>query len=353
MVQFHSCTPIPVDCGTCINHVAFDGCNYFCTVRCKCEIIRFDPCTSALHRYCTRREYDSICYDYVDHCFWASSRECRGRIFKLDCTMNEIDCISLSANHGVITGISYDCCKDVLIVSFSCAVVQVEKACEHTEVLFTAKNFCIMDVLSICPGMVLTVLKGGKFYVLILDENGETTRCERMDCLSAPQNLIFNPCMPDCHKAQILAFIRKKNCYPYLCRSTLTLNDLGFFPCCCNYQICDACCGDCKPCDPGKDVIESIALMETALAHILNAEGEKIQKVLATTDDIDKILCVNREVNKTIVNATHLEHTLYAKLDALSDCGLCDDPCDPEPCCHRPCCDEKPGQSHPELENIV
>lgn len=74
--------------------------------------------------------------------------------------------------------------------------------------------------------------------------------------------------------------------------------------------------------------MESIALIETALSHILNAEGEKIQKVLATTDDIDKIMCVNREVNKTIVNATHLEHTLYAKLSALFDCGLCDKPCD-------------------------
>ena len=29
------------------------------------------------------------------------------------------------------------------------------------------------------------------------------------------------------------------------------------------------------------DIIESVALQETALSHILNAEGEKIQKMVA------------------------------------------------------------------------
>lgn len=87
--------------------------------------------------------------------------------------------------------------------------------------------------------------------------------------------------------------------------------------------------------------MESIALIETALSHILNAEGEKIQKVLATTDDIEQIICVNKEVNKTIVNATHLEHTLYAKLSALSDCGLCDDLCDDNCDSYRPCWEDK------------
>ncbi|MEG1448451.1 MAG: hypothetical protein RSC41_03885, partial [Oscillospiraceae bacterium] len=100
------------------------------------------------------------------------------------------------------------------------------------------------------------------------------------------------------------------------------------------------CCGE-KPCETGdacSDVIESIALVEAALSHILNAEGEKLQKVLATSNDIDEILCVNKQVNKTIINATHLEHALYAKLSAVLDCckcdGLCDDECDCE------CCDE-------------
>lgn len=140
--------------------------------------------------------------------------------------------------------------------------------------------------------------------------------------------------MPDCHKSPIWAFVLKRNCYPYLCST----NILGFMPYGCNYEICEECCCGKKTCsnhDPCKDVMESIALIETALSHILNAESEKIQKVLATTDDIDKIMCVNWEVNKTIVNVIHLEHTLYAKLSALFDCGLCDELSDVACDCNR------------------
>lgn len=344
MIQLHSCVPIPVGCDTSINHLAFDGCNYFCTIRCKHELIRFDPCCSALHRYYTCREYDCICYDYCDHCFWASSRTCCGRLFKLDCSMNEIDYIQISesAEYGMVTGLSYDCCKNTLIVSFPCIVIEIEKECETQKILYTAKEYWIMDILCICPCMLLTVLRCNKCYILVINQHGEKIACLCIDGLSEPKNLIFNPCMSDCHQSPLQAFVLKKNYYPYLCSTDIFFDDLGFIPYCCNYEICKECCckKPCSDCDPCQDIIESIALIETALSHILNAEGEKIQKVLAATDDIDKIICVNKEVNKTIVNATHLEHTLYAKLSALSDCGLCDGLCDSECDCHRHCCDE-------------
>jgi hypothetical protein len=67
------------------------------------------------------------------------------------------------------------------------------------------------------------------------------------------------------------------------------------------------------------DIIESIALVEAALAHILNAEGEKIQKVVKCSNDIDEILETNRLVNKTITSIVHLEQVLYSKLDLVID----------------------------------
>ncbi len=322
-------TPIPVECGTTISHVAFDGCDYFCTVRCKCEIIRFDPCCHSLRRYGTCREYDCICYDYCDHCFWASSRTCCGKLFKLDCCMNEIDCISVytSGQYGMITGISYNCCKDALTVSFTCTVVEVNKCTEEIKILFDSTKYWIMDVLSICPGLLLTVLKDGKYYICVLNQCGKKTGEYVINGPFTPKNLLFNPCMSGKENKPIRAFALKRNCYPYLCQCPISIDELGFSPCCCNYRVCEEGCCDCSCHTPCEDVIESVALVETALSHILNAEGEKIQKVLASTDDIDKILCVNKEVNKTIVNVTHLEQTLYAKLSALSDCGLCGDLC--------------------------
>ena len=320
MERFHSYAPITMACDMPINHMAFDGCDYFCTIKCKCQIIKFDICQEIQHKYCTCREYDCICYDYGDHCFWASSKTCYNQIFKLDCHMNEIDCIHICAfgQHGVITGISYHCCKNALLVSFTDTVVEVEKCNERSKILCTTKEYCIMGVLSVCPGILLTICKDNQYYIEVINEYGEKTGCYGIEHAYVPQNLIWNPCISGCQKWQIWIFALKRNCYPYLCKWDISLQTLGFIPCSCNFEKCSPC----------EDIMESIALMETSLSHILNAEGEKLQKVLATTDDIDKILCVNRAVNKTIVNVTHLEHTLYAKLSALLDSEICHDCCD-------------------------
>ena len=63
-------------------------------------------------------------------------------------------------------------------------------------------------------------------------------------------------------------------------------------------------------------MIESVALAEAALSHILNAEGEKLQRAVELAESVDELLEINKAVNRTIVNITHLEHVLYAKLDA-------------------------------------
>jgi hypothetical protein len=67
------------------------------------------------------------------------------------------------------------------------------------------------------------------------------------------------------------------------------------------------------------DLIKSAAMIETAIAHILNAEGEKIQKAIEATNDVKDLIEVNRSVNKVLANATQLEQTLYQRLDAARD----------------------------------
>ena len=83
------------------------------------------------------------------------------------------------------------------------------------------------------------------------------------------------------------------------------------------------------PCPPGppepcKDVCEaaaqimgSIALGEAALAHIMNAEGEKIQAAIANTGDVDKMIAVNASVRDTLEQVNGLEQTLMAKLQLV------------------------------------
>ncbi|MEG2153315.1 MAG: hypothetical protein RRZ71_08640 [Clostridia bacterium] len=64
------------------------------------------------------------------------------------------------------------------------------------------------------------------------------------------------------------------------------------------------------------NIIESVATEEAALAHILNAESEKIMAVVnngAATPD--QILAVNASVKNAISAISRLEMQLQAKLD--------------------------------------
>lgn len=68
------------------------------------------------------------------------------------------------------------------------------------------------------------------------------------------------------------------------------------------------------------DLIESIALEETALSHVLNAEGEKIQKVIAMDGvSLSEILEANETVTNMVTTVNDLEHTLHAKLSLITD----------------------------------
>ena len=71
------------------------------------------------------------------------------------------------------------------------------------------------------------------------------------------------------------------------------------------------------------DIIESVALEETALSHILNAEGEKIQKMVALPDVTPEVLLATNKSVESMVNAvSRLEMILQSKLSSFNDC-LC------------------------------
>ena len=70
------------------------------------------------------------------------------------------------------------------------------------------------------------------------------------------------------------------------------------------------------------DTLQSIALEEAALAHILNAEGEKLQCAVAMECiTAEKLIEVNETVRSTMEAAAKFEQALQAKLAVLfQDC---------------------------------
>jgi ADP-dependent phosphofructokinase/glucokinase len=65
------------------------------------------------------------------------------------------------------------------------------------------------------------------------------------------------------------------------------------------------------------DIIESIALEETGLAHIINAEGEKIQAGLVIAKSISDLVEINSSVKDTLVNVIKLQMLLQFKLEEI------------------------------------
>lgn len=67
------------------------------------------------------------------------------------------------------------------------------------------------------------------------------------------------------------------------------------------------------------DLIESVALQETALSHIINAEGEKMQKIIAIEDATpDQLMTLNKSVEQLVNAIMRLEMMLQAKLELFS-----------------------------------
>lgn len=68
------------------------------------------------------------------------------------------------------------------------------------------------------------------------------------------------------------------------------------------------------------ELIESVAMEEAALAHILNAESEKILAVVNQTNvTAEELMAVNRSVKHTIQAISRLELQLHAKLELFRD----------------------------------
>lgn len=74
-------------------------------------------------------------------------------------------------------------------------------------------------------------------------------------------------------------------------------------------------------------ILVSIALEEIALSHILNAEGEKIQKAVQCAPSIQGLIDVNNSVSATLRTAIKKELLLDLKmveaLEALQSMGGC------------------------------
>ncbi len=105
----------------------------------------------------------------------------------------------------------------------------------------------------------------------------------------------------------------KELVYPH-CRESFCRDDSQKGQSCRREPDSDECMGQ-SVCD----AIESIALAEAALAHILNNEGEKLLKAIEFSENINDLLEISRSVNKTLLDTIQLEQAYCKKLDTICE----------------------------------
>ena len=83
-------------------------------------------------------------------------------------------------------------------------------------------------------------------------------------------------------------------------------------------------CAHIDKCCAASSLLQSIALEETAISHILNAEGEKLQKAISLSCDLKDLIEINKAVGDMVDKLTTLETIMKTKLDfrkpILDDC---------------------------------
>lgn len=298
--------------------MAFDGCHYYFTTICDNVILKYNSCFELIEAITTKRRYTAMCYDSKDNVFWATSPDELSCIYKLDSDFVEIDrvCLNLCAN---ITALSYCCCDDSLMIAIADSVYKLDKCTEKYVKAFTFRDCLVTGILSVCPVLIITLTNSREQIICLIDS------CKHICCrFYVPkrymaESMTFVPRKHTSH-LNFNTLLTKKGCYSYIAKCKLKCCDFHFCIDECNNCLLKDCYDDCECHNKcSNNIVESVAKIEVAISRILNAEGEKLKKVLSSTDDVDEILCVNREVNQTIVNATHLEQVLYDKLATL-DC---------------------------------
>lgn len=78
-------------------------------------------------------------------------------------------------------------------------------------------------------------------------------------------------------------------------------------------------CSHIDKCCAASSLLQSIALEEAAISHILNAEGEKLQKAISLPEcSHDDLLEINKSVEDMVDKITTLEIVLKSKLDLIN-----------------------------------
>lgn len=300
--------------------IAYDGNAYFFTILNQPYIHIYQKDFSFMAAYETCRCYSAMCYDSLNYCFWASDHAHPNKLYCLDENLNEQSAFAIPIDKSIdITGLSCDDINDTLLISFQEGVIEITKD-SHLQNQYGLIAGTCEAVLSY-DHIILTLRAHNDMQ--FLDFQSLDNAILESYPIDFPYKVIDftwdHDQMKTCDMLCFLFLIIGKDGCPCLIKCCLK-------PCKCKPCSCDQ--DNCDPLDSICRILSSIACMEASLSHILNAEGEKIQKAVEIATDVCDLLKVNESVRKTVNDVTMLEQVLLSKLNAILKIDQCIDDCD-------------------------
>ena len=303
--------------------IAFDGGFFYITVPQERVVHKLNKSFAIADSVQVDKPYTVICYDTKDKVFWAAVDEQGDVVYKLNRHLKCIGRLEIKIDRGpiqglTIQGLTYNCVKNVLLAAYADSVVEISKENGHACILHSCDARSYAGAMSMAPYYGVAwqdVSRGCK--VIIYTSKGQVARSFCIPGKYTVEDILFYPCGTADRFAFDIFVLALGECdVPVvLC---YTLVDCAIAPDRCNYVLCKKHNDDKKTCKhPCCKLLESVALIEAAMAHILNAEGEKLQKAAKDAVNIGELIEVNNSVSKTIADAAHLEYMLVKKLEAI------------------------------------
>lgn len=358
MITIQTGCTLPLPCGVNdIRGFTISDCDFCFLDRSGCRLIKWSKYTRAVETIPLDRRYLCFCYDLRENCYWGIPESEPCLIYRLDACFCEVGHLTISgASQQHPSGICSDHCENGIWVCYPLQSAFVNKCSGKVTWHKNEDSRNIsLGALMQCACRVNCCYDGSRQMIEIL-----SPCCQECIEICIPRDYRFAGMAPcPCSKENLncrFCLLLSKNCTRefVLMEYCVHFSRDAIAPCCPCPPAPDPCPPDpcpspCPPhCGGSYEVMHSIALEEAGLAHILNAEGEKIQKAVAISDNIEQLICVNESVKHTLTQVTLLEGMLYSKLEALVSCDdFChgvNPRCRPTPCygcgdCHQsnPC----------------
>lgn len=344
MITIQTDCTVALPCGVNnIKGLTINCCDFLFLDRSGCNLIKWSKSTQSPQTIPLTRRYLCVCYDAQENCYWAIPEGATCLIYRLDLCFCEVGSIEIKgAYQQRAISLCYDACKNGLWICYPCQLAFVEK-CSGNTTWEKAKDSCKINL-----GLIVQQeCRAACYYEGSRQILEVTCGCYKEAaelCISKEYKIMGIASCFCGHKGKECRFciLLSKSCSHefMLADYCVTFAEGTMTPCCPCSCPCPVPPRPPKPHPGGKyEIMHSIALEEAGIAHILNAEGEKIQKAVAMSDNIEDLICVNESVKRTLTQVTLLEGMLYSKLETLTCSDCCyginpDPPCPPEP----PCC---------------